>query len=90
MLVAYDKSENSQLLSKFTAFKCSGSYSDYHHLSCNHRNYAGLGFWSYLLGKRNQSNFVGTIIPVSLFCRLSKLSCDDTNYNTWVSIVISR
>ena len=27
----------------------------------------GLGYWSYLLGKRNQSNFVGTIIPVAYF-----------------------
>ena len=27
----------------------------------------GLGFWSYLLGKRNQSNFVGTIIPIAYF-----------------------
>jgi hypothetical protein len=27
----------------------------------------GLGVWSYLLGKRNQSNFVGTIIPVAYF-----------------------
>ncbi|ARO02022.1 hypothetical protein BIZ31_01625 [Lactiplantibacillus plantarum] len=27
----------------------------------------GLGYWSYLLGKRNQSNFVGTVIPVAYF-----------------------
>ncbi|WP_407873812.1 hypothetical protein [Lactiplantibacillus plantarum] len=27
----------------------------------------GLGVWSYLLGKRNQSNFVGTVIPVAYF-----------------------
>ena len=27
----------------------------------------GLGYWSYLLGKRNQSNFVGTIIPIAYF-----------------------
>ncbi|QBX94976.1 hypothetical protein [Lactiplantibacillus plantarum] len=27
----------------------------------------GLGYWSCLLGKRNQSNFVGTIIPVAYF-----------------------
>ena len=27
----------------------------------------GLGYWSYILGKRNKSNLVGSVIPVGYF-----------------------
>ncbi|CDN27134.1 hypothetical protein [Lactiplantibacillus plantarum] len=27
----------------------------------------GLGYWSYILGKRNKSNIVGSVIPVGYF-----------------------
>ena len=47
----------------------------------------GLGFWSYLLGKRNQSNFVGTIIPIAYFVVRTVLAV--TTQNTTRGLVSS-
>ncbi|ARN99754.1 hypothetical protein ALX04_012755 [Lactiplantibacillus plantarum subsp. plantarum] len=47
----------------------------------------GLGFWSYLLGKRNQSNFVGTIIPIAYFVVRTVLAV--TTQNTTHGLVSS-
>ncbi|EHS82984.1 hypothetical protein [Lactiplantibacillus plantarum] len=47
----------------------------------------GLGFWSYLLGKRNQSNFVGTIIPIAYFVVRTVLAA--TTQNTTHGLVSS-
>ncbi|WP_280948742.1 hypothetical protein [Lactiplantibacillus plantarum] len=46
-----------------------------------------LGFWSYLLGKRNQSNFVGTIIPIAYFVVRTVLAV--TTQNTTHGLVSS-
>ncbi|SPX68919.1 integral membrane protein [Lactiplantibacillus plantarum subsp. plantarum] len=40
---------------------------DYNYWSSNYRNYAGIRILELFTGKRNQSNFVGPIIPVAYF-----------------------